>query len=270
MINRRVIRTVKNTTEITALVAQAGGAAVAWDLQTTDFVYVGYHGKFAARFFEVGAANTDSSVLSVDFWNGTAWEAVDDLVDQTSVGGKTFAQSGFVSWQNKETWVQRSLTGIDSDVELYWVRLSVSVNLNAATTLRSILNLYCDDNLVRAYFPEIITDTNYLPDGKTTFLDQYIAAKNMVVLRLKQRKAIDDESQIVDVNDVAVAATYAAACIIMKPIATSDAAKAIAMAACQGFDDEIGKVTIPVDENKDGIISDDERGQPIAVKVERR
>ena len=169
MINRRVIRTVLNSTEITASLATANGTNYVLPLQTTDALYIGYHGKFAARFFQVGVVNTTAAVLSVDYWNGSAWTAVDDLVDQTSVAGVPFAASGQISWVNKTDWAARSITGIDSDIELYWVRITTSANLLAGTALKSILNLYCDDNLLRAYFPEIISDANYLPDGKVNF-----------------------------------------------------------------------------------------------------
>lgn len=270
MINRRVIRTIRGTTEITSLVSNPHGTQYGFEFLSSEFLYVGYHGKFAARYFQMLTGNNNASVLTVEYWDGSQWAGVDDLVDQTSAGGKTFAQSGFVSWQNKEDWAARSLAGIDTDIELYWVRLTVSSDLSNNTAMHAILDLYCDDNLLRAYFPEIVTDTNYLPDGRTNFIDQYIAAKELVVLRLKQRKKIETDAQIIDPNDVAVAATYAAACLIMRPIATSDHAKAIAAVACNGFEDEIGKVTIPTDDNLDGIISDDERMQSFAVKVERR
>ncbi len=270
MINRRVTRTILNTTEITHLLTPPNGADYVIPLQTTDSLYIGYHGRFASRFIQVSIPNAVASLMTVEYWNGTSWEDVDDFLDQTASGGKTLAQSGFISWQNKADWAARNLTGIDADVSLFWIKVTVSANLTGTTAIKSVIDLYCDDNLLRAYFPEIITDTNYLPDGKTNFIEQYIAAKELVVLRLKQRKKIETDAQIIDPNDVAVAATYAAACLIMRPIATSDHAKAIAAVACNGFEDEIGKVTIPTDDNMDGIISDDERMQSFAVKVERR
>lgn len=271
MLNRRVTRVVLDTTEVTDLLAHANGADYVPVFTTAKALYVGFHGKFASRYFQVGSVpNAATSALTVEYWDGAAWSAVDDLLDQTSVGGKTFARSGFISWVNKENWAASSLPNIDDDVELYWVKITVSADLDAGLALSSILNLFCDDALLRAYFPELLTDTNYLPTGKSNFLDQYIEAKNLVVLRLKQRKIINQESQVIDINDVSVAATYGAAMIILQAIATSEDTEKLLAIARKGFDYELNEVDIAVDQNEDGVIDDSERQQFESILVVRR
>ena len=270
MINRRVTRVLQNATEITGFLTQPNSANKVVALTTSDFLYLGFYGRFASRYFQVGVANAVVSALTVEQWNGAAWVAVDDLVDQTSVGGATLAQSGFISWVNKETWKESTQTGVDADVSLYWVRIKVSANLTGTTALKSILNVYSDDQLLAAYFPELVSDANYLPSGKTNFLDQHVAAKDLVVLRLKQRKMIDDESQIIDPNDVAIASVYAAAKLILQPIATSEDSKTLLVMAAGGFDAEIGKVSFSVDQDGDGIVSELETVQSFSVEVTRR
>lgn len=42
--------------------------------------------------------NTVTASLAVNYWNGTAWASVGNLVDNTSVGGKTFNRSGLITW----------------------------------------------------------------------------------------------------------------------------------------------------------------------------
>jgi hypothetical protein len=270
MINRRVTRVLLNANEVTEFLITANGTNYVFPLATTDTLYVGFHGKFSARYFQVGVANTVVADLTVEYWDGTTWQFVDDFIDQTSVGGKPFAQSGYLSWANKTDWTASNQAGTDADLMLYWVRIKTTVNLDILTALKSILNIYSDDNLLRAYFPELISDANYLPAGKTNFLDQHIGAKDLVVLRLKQRKIINDEFQIIESNDVAIAAVYAAAMLILQPIATSPDTKAILDTAKQGFDDEIGRVSFQVDANEDGVVSDYERVQLTSVKVVRR
>ena len=270
MINRRVLRVLKNSTEITGFLTTPNGANYDLALADTDALYLGYHGPFACRYFQVGVGHNVISALSVEYWNGSAWAAVDDLVDQTSVGGDTLSQSGFISWVNKSDWVKSTQTGLDADVSLYWVRIKVSVSLGNSFRLKSILNIYSDDTLLSAYFPELVSDANYLPSGKTNFLDQHVAAKDLVVLRLKQRKMIDDESQIIDPNDVAIASVYAAAKLILQPIATSEDSKTLLVMAAGGFDAEIGKVSFSVDQDGDGIVSELETVQSFSVEVTRR
>jgi len=270
MINRRVTRVVLNTTEVTDALVKPNSTPLTTALLTTDFLYVGFHGRFASRYFQVGTVNAVVSTLTAQFWDGTNWVAVDDLVDQTSLGGAVFAQSGFISWQNKDNWVQRSITGIDTDIELYWIRFSVSVNLTGTTSLRSVLNIFSDDAMLTVYAPELISDANYLPSGKTNFLDQHVAAKDYVVLRLKTRKAIDDESQVIDINNVSMAAVYACAWLILAPIATSDASKELRDTMKAAFEEEVSKVTFAVDQNGDGQVDESEREQVTSFFIERR
>src|SRR5262245_1918609 len=98
MINRRITRVVLNTTEITDFLESANAANYVLPLLTTDALYLGYHGKFTARYFQVGVANPNTAELSVQYWDGSNWQDVDDLLDQTSLGGKTLSASGFISW----------------------------------------------------------------------------------------------------------------------------------------------------------------------------
>ena len=258
MLNRRVTRVVLGSTEITDLV-KIDSAAYSFALTTSSELYIGYHGPFAGRYIQIGTANSTASVMSVTYWDGSAWTAVDDLLDQTSVGGKTLATSGFVSWVNKGNWVKKAITGIDSDVELYWVKITVSANLHASTTVKSFLNIYNDDNILKAYYPEIISDSAYLPPNETNFLKQYIAAKDLIVLKLKQRRLIDDESQIIDINDVAIAAAHASAWIILRPIARSEETRLAADDAEKAMNKELQELVLGTDQSKDGIVSSSER-----------
>ena len=269
MLNRRITRVLLNATEITSGVSAPGGSETI-AMTDSDFLYVGFYGKFASRHFEVATANDQTSVLSCEYWDGTAWQAVDDLIDQTASAGKTLAQSGFVSWTNKSDWQAKNQTGTDADLELFWVRFSVSATLAVTTALGSVLNLFSDDTLLSIYYPELVSDAAYLPSGKTDFLDQHIAAKDLVVLRLKQRKIIDQESQIIDINDVAIASVHAAALTILRPIATSPDTQNLFEKAQTSFNDEISKVSFAVDTDKSGIISEAERGQVLSVGVYRR
>jgi uncharacterized protein YigA (DUF484 family) len=88
---------------------------------------------------------------------------------------------------------------------------------------------------------------------------------------MKQRKVIADESQIIDANEVAIAAVHACAWMILNPISTSDVIKQFADRAKADFEHEISQLTIHVDENKDGIISSAERESTFGeTKVTRR
>lgn len=270
MINRNVTRTVLNATETTAKTTSMSNSALAFPLLTTDSFYIGYQGPFAARHFLLKTVNSVASVVSVSYWNGTIFTPVEDLLDQTF----GFTQSGFISWGNLGDWRALALSPI-SDSELYWVKVTVSANLSAGTEVQAVENLFSDDDLLRQYWPEVVSDSRFKPIDATgfaaiNFYEQHRAAKDMVVLRLKQRKMIDFESQIIDINSVAMAAVHACAWVILNPIATSDDIKELASRARAAFDEEISQVSFSIDKNEDGIVSDSERRSIVATSVVRR
>lgn len=265
MINRRVTRTIYGGVETTDKTGSINSSTLAFPLTTAQFFYVGFYGKFSARYFHLGVANTNPATLSIDYWDGSAWFPVEDKIDQTN--GLT--QSGFIHWNNLDDWKASAQSPI-ADVDLYWIRISTSANLSAGTTLQAVVNLYCDNEMVRAYYPELISDTRYLPTNRTDFLEQYQAAKDLVVLRARQRKLIQDESQIIDLNDVAAASVHAAAKIILQPIATSDEMRQRLKDASDEFDNEIGQLSLSVDQNADGVVDDSERADIGETWVMRR
>lgn len=253
MLNRRVTRVVLDGTEITGDVQDPNAGAASFVLTTSSNLYVGFFGKFASRHFQLGTANTNSTTVSVKTWDGDAFIAVEDVVDQTN----GFQQSGFLHWQNPDdrNWKTTTISPVD-DVELYWAKIEVSADLSAGTTLQSCLNLFSDDDSLRVYYPELITDSRFLPDSRTSFIDQHIAAKNEVILRLKQRKVIRDEDEIIDINEVSAATVHACARIILNPIDQDN--ELIARATAQ-FNNEINDLKKSADNNRDGVVSGTER-----------
>jgi len=264
MINRRVNRTVLNATETTAKTNSINSDALSFVIASSDSFYIGFHGKFASRYFKMGVLNTNLITVAVSYWDGDSWEPVEDLVDQT-LG---FTVNGFIHWQNANNWAVQKLTPV-SDVDLYWVRLKVSGSLSAFTSLQSVLNLFCDDDTMRVYYPELISDTRYLPPNRSDFLEQYLAAKDLVILRLKQRGLIQDESQVIDANQVCAASIHAAAKIILHPIASDEQTEKRKKDASDSFDNEMNELSLSVDANKDGRVTDAERedfGSPVVTR----
>lgn len=263
LIYRNQIRTIKNTTETTRETLSVNAATLGFNLTTSDAFYIGYHKPFCSRYFNLSTVNTNGSSLVVTFWNGSDWVAVEDQIDQTM--GCT--QSGFLAWQNPGTWRPLELSPV-TDVKLYWLRIVPSANFSAGTALQSINNLFCDATMVRAYYPELISDTRYLPSGRTDFIEQFEAAKDLVVRRLKQLKAIEEESQILDVNEVAIAATHAAAYLILAPLAKGETEKEAEVARIhRAMEDEITHTLQSFDLNDSGIIGPEEAYRPPTFKA---
>lgn len=256
LIRRNTTRTVLSGAEKTHLTDTPSADTLAFALTTSSEFYVGFKKKFASRYFAMGVVNSVASVVTVKYWNGSSWAAVKDLIDQT-VG---FTKSGFISWENESDWTAKNISPItDEDQELYWIQITVSVNLHANTTLQAVLNLFCDSDLLAQYYPELANDSRWLPEGQTDFLPQFVAAKDLIVSRLQRAKAIDDESQVLDVNAVALAAVHAAAYVIMRPISDTDEDRQSCKDAETEMNKELNLVPIMVDRDNSGTLDESEK-----------
>jgi hypothetical protein len=110
------------------------------------------------------------------------------------------------------------------------------------------------------YYPELVTDTNYLPSGRTDFLEQYNAATQLVALRLIQANAITDISQVIEPNQVMAATTHAAAYVILNGIPNkSDELIEAKNDALDSMNMELAKARDAFDVNNTGEITDAER-----------
>lgn len=252
LVPRNITRTVKVTTETTQKTKEPNADTLAFQLLNTEFFYIGSANKFAARYLQLAVVNTVPTVITLQYWDGSTWNNVGDPIDQTL--GLT--RNGFLSWVNQNDWRKTAIAGVPE--ELFWIRMSVSASLSAGTILSSVLNLYCDDTLVRKYYPDLISDTRYLPEGRTDFLEQYEAARDYVLLRLKQDKIIDDESQVIDPNEVCVAAVHAFAHMLLAPITDPEVDRR-AVNAERAMNHELNRVRLSLDLDKSGIIEPDEK-----------
>lgn len=255
LIRRNTTRTAKNSTETTRETDTPSATTLAFALTASDKFYLAFRKPFACRYFALGTVSDTQRTPVVKYWNGTAFVVVEDLIDQT-LG---FTQSGFISWVNPGGWKARQAAPF-ADQELYWIELSVAADLGAATTLQAVLNLFCDEELLRAYYPELVSDSaRWYPPGRSNFLEQLVAAKDQIVTRLKQSRVINDESQVIDPNEVAIAAVHATAYIIMAPVVRDDEDRQKVRDIYAELTRELGKLPIAVDNDNSGAISDAEK-----------
>jgi len=253
VIHRNVTRVILNATEVTQYTRTPSGDLLPFELTASDKLYLGFYGKFTSRYFDFDTLNATGTVVSVKQWDGTAFVPVEDVIDQT-VG---FTRSGFLSWQNTDRWEKSAISPID-DKELYWVEVTVNSTLDVGTTLQSLVNIFCDTDLLRAFYPEIVTDPRYLPTGRDDFMEQFIAAKDGIVLRLKQDGIIQDESQIIDINQVAVAAANYTAYLILFPIARDEGDEETLSRAFSEYNRQLNSSHKSFDLNKSGKIDESE------------
>ena len=111
-------------------------------LTTSQYIVCGFTERQAGIRFNIagGTKNiTANSLASVSYWNGSTWASVGDIEDETSDSGKSFAQSGVISWDAPADGVefQTEFTGkVHSTSEttetpmLYYYKISFDKNLS--------------------------------------------------------------------------------------------------------------------------------------------
>lgn len=151
-----VMKTADNLTTITDYSEAAQDAATATivtlsNLSTAaaqDYLYTGAALPYRGVVCDVVAPNSNASVLTVEYWNGSAWTDI-SATDGTASGGASLAVDGNVTWTVPTDWAPQSLaliaspapasTVLFSGMPLFWARWKFSATLDASTTLASML-----------------------------------------------------------------------------------------------------------------------------------
>ncbi len=110
-----------------------------------DWLVIGHPQPFVGVYLDVSTANTISSGLAMDVWNGTAWVSVSALDLTADAVPVPLNRAGWLLWAGQTAqdpvtdlgWVPHELT-VGSAKTRYWMRLKVSVLLAAGTALKAV------------------------------------------------------------------------------------------------------------------------------------
>ena len=117
-------------------------------LTGTGYIYVGAEVPFAGVAITMGDKNDDANIVTVKYWNNSAWTDISDT-DGTDVGGDSMKQDGSVTWTVPAAWTKQSLAAIgdtlpavvNHSVPLYWTRWEWDAALDASIDVRTMLPL---------------------------------------------------------------------------------------------------------------------------------
>ena len=114
-----------------------------------DALYVGSFEPFLGVVVDVDAANSNASVLTVEYRKSDDTWASITPTDGTDNAGAAFGQDGNVTWSEPSDWIARGLADIvtTADPRLgslfripqFWTRWTVSAALDASSTLNSMV-----------------------------------------------------------------------------------------------------------------------------------
>lgn len=149
-------------------------------LANGDWLLVGADAIFRQILVHVAPnVNTNPSALTVQYWNGTTWRSVKNMVDGTSAISLTFGQDGTISFDFPDDW---AVTTFDN-VAAFYVRLSVSATLSGLVRVSELRvganefdptvcemhagRLWCDDshNPNRMWYSERFAFEEFLEDN---------------------------------------------------------------------------------------------------------
>ena len=195
-------------------------ASVTLDLQTDEYLYVAQQMPFNNLYFDLVTPNATGSNVTVELWDGSTWKSAVDLLDGTRLNGAFLGRDGVLQWSpdRDESWQPITDTRdeepaflLQNDVVLYdqyWMRLSVSVNLDAGTTLNAIDYKFAVDKQLEDLDPEIDNFLTSWEAGKTDWERQLRVGSSHVVQDLKVRGLIVHPGQILRMDDVSWATAY--------------------------------------------------------------
>lgn len=100
-----------------------------------DWIVLGGPTPFMGVALDYTNLNSNDATLSVEYWNGSAWVAVSNLLDGTIASStKTAGADGQVTWSMPTDWAASTINGIAA----YYVRLGVSAAIDSSVTLTEV------------------------------------------------------------------------------------------------------------------------------------
>lgn len=235
-----------------------------------DYIFIGSRYPFNSFYMAFGTANTQASTLSIDYWDGNDWQDAVDVVDQT----EGFTQDGLITfvpdkgesgWSLEDT-VDRSgteqVTGL-GDVTIYdqyWLRLSLSADLDAGTTAKWIKYKFISDDDLYSEYPIFNSSTlkTAYESGKTTWEEQIVVASKLVVDELIRKGLIQSGDQLLDYKKLESPTIPKAAEIIFN--ALGDDYENDRLKARNIFKERIGNKIFSIDFNNNATLDNKELG----------
>jgi len=229
----RVIHEDDTTLTDLTLAAQNSDTMALPLVSAEDYVYIGQHFPFNNWFTDINTANSNAATWSIDVWDGSAWQAAVDILDETTVGGVPWSRSGVLQFSpdRDEGWV-RTLDTSDSDgptgltglklYNLYWMRVKPSANLSAGTILNTFGYRFANTQMLDGIDPEL---SNYLTSwesGKTDWDEQLQLGSEHVISDMKSRGMVVHPGQILRIDEVGLATAYKTLIDIIYPVLGPD------------------------------------------------
>lgn len=193
-----------------------------------DAIYIGKQIPFNNFFVWIDTANSNSSTISIQYWNNNAWLNAVDILDGTSSSGATLAQNGTIQFSpvTNQTWTRITDTSDTNNTptelrsftvyNLYWLKITVSNDLSASSAIKKIFYRFTDRQTVATIDTDL---SNYETALSITDLtDKIILASKEILTILKVKSLVIDEGQILRLNDFYLPTAYQVLVILLQDL----------------------------------------------------
>lgn len=224
-----------------------------------DKIYIGSSFPFNSRFFNVSTVNTNASVVTVKVYDGSAWTAVADKLDGTSLSGASMGKSGILQFtpSNSVSWPRVSNSADITELSdftiynMYWLELSFSANFSA-TVFNYIGHKFCDDEQLYSFYPELgrTEVKSGFETGKTTWIEQEVAASDVIISDLIKKGRIVGPSQILNWEKFTIPCIHQTASLVFR--AMGDDWKDQFAQAIKDYKEAIEMSVLDIDWDNDG------------------
>jgi hypothetical protein len=188
-----------------------------------DYVYIGSRLPFNSLYFKVVHKNNVTANMYVEVFDGSKWEFVNELIDETSAfkrsGYITFTPDRDTGWSMEDTSDGTDLVpGLESVkiYDKYWLRISFDEDLSNHVCLSWVGHIFADDADLGSEYPDLIKTSvrHAFKQAKQNWEEQLVRASEIVIEDLMINRVIIDSSQILDRYDYRSATIQKAAEII--------------------------------------------------------
>jgi len=178
----------KGSLDISKEVKDFGTQAVDFAVQDIENFTVSYEKPFNQFYMEFDELNITDLTYTAEYWDGTAWVAL-DILDETNGA----LNSGFITFDKPEAWAK------DSD-DLYALRFTPSFSFSEGTTLKGLAILFSNDLDLEGIKSNIVSKLN---NGKS-WVQKHEAARKYIIQKLRNlgHKTITIGNTTIAYNDL--------------------------------------------------------------------
>ncbi len=237
------------------------------ELSSTNYLYIAQPHPFNNFHVWKKVANDSVAKIKVEYWDGTIWRSMVDVIDVTSIGGKTLARSGVViftpdpdkQWEAIDKSEKVSELSTLKIYDSYWLRVSTDNPINVNSSIEELSFCFAKSDSIADLDFEVEQYKEAFYEGKTDWTEELMLASKIVIDDLKKHNVIKDRGQLIKIEELALPTSYRALMVIYKHLGKSFLDKL--SDTRKDYDRSLSFGNFTVDKNKNANIDEEEKNQ---------